>query len=120
MGGMGVPEAVPFSAHEAAEQFVAAHGGRIVALGEVPEGYIFAYADEDEGGDAGARRASMSLAPTRRRFLAIAAAAAGLPLAALRAHGRKRRRCSRWSGIALGRSGGDPAFTTPTPPARGA
>ena len=48
MGGMGVSEAVPFSAREAAEHFIAAHGGRIVALGEVPEGYIFAYADEDD------------------------------------------------------------------------
>ena len=54
MGGMGVPEAVPFSAREAAGQFVAAHGGRIVALGEVPEGYIFAYTEEpSEAGPAG-------------------------------------------------------------------
>ena len=48
MGGMGVPEAVPFATREAAERFVAAHGGRIVALTEVPESYIFAYADEDD------------------------------------------------------------------------
>ena len=48
MGGMGVPEAVPFATREAAEGFVAAHGGRIVALTEVPESYIFAYADEDD------------------------------------------------------------------------
>ena len=47
MGGMGVPEAVPFATREAAERFVAEHGGRIVALTEVPESYIFAYADED-------------------------------------------------------------------------
>ena len=46
MGGMGVPEAVPFAARDAAERFVAAHGGRIVALADVPESYIFAYADE--------------------------------------------------------------------------
>ena len=50
MGGMGVPEAVPFATHDAAERFVAAHGGRIVALTNVPESYIFAYADEDETG----------------------------------------------------------------------
>ena len=48
MGGMGVPEAVPFATHEAAERFVAEQGGRIVALTDVPESYIFAYADEDE------------------------------------------------------------------------
>ena len=47
MGGMGVPEAVPFAARDAAERFVAAHGGRIVALEDVPESYIFAYAEDD-------------------------------------------------------------------------
>ena len=46
MGGMGVPEAVPFAARDAAERFVADHGGHIVALTDVPESYIFAYADE--------------------------------------------------------------------------
>ena len=39
--------------------------------------------------------------PTRRRFLAIAAAAAGLPFAALRA-GAETAPLHRWSGIALG------------------
>ena len=48
MGGMGVPEAVPFAARDTAERFVAEHGGRIVALTDVPESYIFAYADEDD------------------------------------------------------------------------
>ena len=48
MGGMGVPEAVPFAARDAAERFVAAHGGRIVALADVPESYIFAYGDDDD------------------------------------------------------------------------
>lgn len=48
MGGMGVPEAVPFAARDAAEGFVAVHGGRIVALTDVPESYIFAYADQDD------------------------------------------------------------------------
>ena len=48
MGGMGVPEAVPFATREAAEGFVVAHGGRIVALTDVPESYIFAYADEED------------------------------------------------------------------------
>ena len=40
-------------------------------------------------------------APTRRRFVAIAAAAAGLPFSALRA-GAKTAHLHRWSGIALG------------------
>ena len=40
-------------------------------------------------------------APTRRRFIAIAAAAAGLPFAALRA-GAETAHLHRWSGIALG------------------
>ncbi len=48
MGGMGVPEAVPFATREAAERFVAEHGGRVVALTDVPESYILAYADEDD------------------------------------------------------------------------
>ena len=48
MGGMGVPEAVPFAERDAAERFVAEHGGRIVALTNVPENYIFATADEEE------------------------------------------------------------------------
>ena len=52
MGGMGVPEAVPFAERDAAEGFVAAHGGRIVALTDVPESYIFAYADEDDAAAA--------------------------------------------------------------------
>ena len=41
------------------------------------------------------------MAPTRRRFIAIAAAAAGLPLAAIPA-GAATARLHRWSGIALG------------------
>ena len=40
-------------------------------------------------------------APTRRRFVAIAAAAAGLPFAALRA-GAEAAHLRRWSGVALG------------------
>lgn len=43
----------------------------------------------------------MSLAPTRRRFLAIAAAAAGLPLVATGARSETAP-LRRWSGIALG------------------
>lgn len=40
-GGMGGPEAVPFSSEEAARAFVAQHGGRVVRLAEVPDAYLF-------------------------------------------------------------------------------
>ena len=48
MGGMGVPEAVPFATRDAAARFTAAHGGRIVALADVPESYIFGHADQPD------------------------------------------------------------------------
>lgn len=39
-GGMGAPEAVPFSEREAAERFKAEHGGLIHAFGQIPEDFI--------------------------------------------------------------------------------
>jgi len=39
-GGMGAPEAVPFSYPAAAEAFRAKHGGRVVRLEEVPDAYV--------------------------------------------------------------------------------
>jgi copper chaperone NosL len=39
-GGMGAPEAVPFSERAAAEAFMDAHGGRIFAFDEVPEDFV--------------------------------------------------------------------------------
>lgn len=39
-GGMGAPEAVPFSEEAAAETFLAEHGGRIVRFDEVPDDYV--------------------------------------------------------------------------------
>ena len=39
-GGMGAREAVPFADMSAAEAFVVAHGGQIVAFAEVPETYV--------------------------------------------------------------------------------
>ena len=39
-GGMGMDEAIPFSAKEAAESFVAKHGGRIVSFNDIPRDYI--------------------------------------------------------------------------------
>lgn len=39
-GGMGAPEAVPFSQREAADKFQSQHGGRIVRLADVPDEYV--------------------------------------------------------------------------------
>lgn len=40
-GGMGGPEAVPFSREDAARAFAQQHGGRVVRLAEVPDSYLF-------------------------------------------------------------------------------
>lgn len=40
VGGMGAPEAVPFSDPAAAEAFRAKHGGRVVKLDEIPDEYV--------------------------------------------------------------------------------
>lgn len=40
VGGMGAPEAVPFSDKAAAEAFAAQHGGRVLAFADVPEDFI--------------------------------------------------------------------------------
>lgn len=40
MGGMGAPEAIPFSAKDAAEAFRAQHGGRLARLDEIPDDYV--------------------------------------------------------------------------------
>lgn len=39
-GGMGAPEAVPFSTAPAAESFRTEHGGRIVRLEGIPDSYV--------------------------------------------------------------------------------
>jgi copper chaperone NosL len=39
-GGMGAPEAVPFSQQEAAAAFRAAHGGRLVRFDDIPQDYV--------------------------------------------------------------------------------
>ncbi len=44
-GGMGAPEAVPFSDRAAAEAFQAQHGGRIARLDEVPDDYVLGPVD---------------------------------------------------------------------------
>ncbi|SFY30079.1 copper chaperone NosL [Paracoccus pantotrophus] len=42
VGGMGAPEAVPFSSREAADAFVAAQGGRVMRLDAIPDEMVLA------------------------------------------------------------------------------
>lgn len=44
-GGMGAPEAVPFSEERAAEAFRAQHRGRVVRLAEIPDRYVLGPVD---------------------------------------------------------------------------
>lgn len=39
-GGMGAPEAIPFGTQDAADQFIDVHGGRVAALGDIPDDYV--------------------------------------------------------------------------------
>jgi copper chaperone NosL len=41
-GGMGAPELVPFSTRDAAADFAARHGGRVVTLDEIPDEDVLA------------------------------------------------------------------------------
>lgn len=50
-GGMGMPEAVPFSDRAAADAFANERGGRVVTWDDIPEDYILSAPDEGmEGG----------------------------------------------------------------------
>lgn len=51
MGGMGAPEAVPFSSRERAEVFVRAEGGRVLTLADITNDMVLApvEADADQG-----------------------------------------------------------------------
>ncbi len=40
LGGMGAPEAVPFSERTDAESYVREHGGRILRLADIPDDYV--------------------------------------------------------------------------------
>ena len=105
---MGVPEAVPFAARRCRRAFRdrarRAHRRADRGAGEL----YLRLCRRGRRDDAGARRQSMNrwpgAAPTRRRFIAIAAAATGLPFAAIRAGaaGAETAHLHRWSGIALG------------------
>jgi copper chaperone NosL len=48
-GGMGAPEAVPFSDPQAAEAFRARHGGRVVRLDDIPDSYVLGPVDLGPG-----------------------------------------------------------------------
>lgn len=44
-GGMGAPEAIPFSDRSAADAFRTAHGGRVLRLEEIPDAYVLGPVD---------------------------------------------------------------------------
>lgn len=52
VGGMGLPEAVPFGTEVAASEFAAAHGGRVVRLPDIPHSYVLGMPDGAPGGAA--------------------------------------------------------------------
>lgn len=45
-GGMGAPEAIPFSTRQAAQDFAAAHGGEVAAFTAIPEAYILGHGQQ--------------------------------------------------------------------------
>ena len=59
-GGMGAAEAVPFGTEPTARAFAAAHGGRVMRMGEIPDDYVLGWtappanapADESQSGNA--------------------------------------------------------------------
>ena len=51
-GGMGAPEAVPFSDAQAAEAFRARHGGRVLRLADIPDAYVLGPVDLGAGAAA--------------------------------------------------------------------
>jgi copper chaperone NosL len=65
-GGMGAPEAVPFSDEAAAESFRAAHGGKVVRLDGIPDAYVLgpvnlASAGHEQGSAAAKQPAEQSV-----------------------------------------------------------
>lgn len=45
MGGMGLPEVVPFGTEDAARSFAAQNGGRVVRLADIPKAYVLGTPD---------------------------------------------------------------------------
>ena len=48
-GGMGAPEAIPFSREDAAARFAEKHGGHVATFDAIPEDYILGGVDTPEG-----------------------------------------------------------------------
>ena len=48
-GGMGAPEVVPFARRDAAEAFLAEHGGRVAAFEEIPVDAVLGMVSESAG-----------------------------------------------------------------------
>ena len=46
-GGMGAPEAVPFSTAQKAEEFAKQHSGEVVSYNQIPDQYVLAPVDVD-------------------------------------------------------------------------
>ncbi len=49
MGGMGMPEAIPFSDRVAAMDFAATHGGTVTRLDEIPDSYVLGPVEAEPG-----------------------------------------------------------------------
>jgi len=58
-GGMGAPEAIPFSRDAAAQDFVARHGGRLARLDDIPDDYVLGTVAAAAGTDPAAHRARL-------------------------------------------------------------
>jgi copper chaperone NosL len=48
-GSMGAPEAIPFADKQAAAEFAGEHGGRVLALADIPDTYILGHGLETTG-----------------------------------------------------------------------
>lgn len=46
VGGMGAPEAIPFTSQNSAQAFVKKHGGKVIAFKNIPADYILESADQ--------------------------------------------------------------------------
>lgn len=62
-GGMGAPEAVPFSDKAAAEAFKAQRGGRVLRLAEIPDSYVLGPVDLALPAHAASGASSAAAAP---------------------------------------------------------
>lgn len=47
MGGMGTPEALPFSTRASADAFALAEGGQVIALADISQSYVHPFDDEN-------------------------------------------------------------------------